>query len=135
MLIVGGIFTLQFFIGYLLFLTFIPLMFYKSGFEFDTNKKQFRNFFSIAGKSRGSWKSYVNCTSISLKKKRRGMKQYAPRSNNSKINYTTFYEVVLIGSDKRNYKVLYATKELEEAKKIVEDCCENLGLPYSQFGK
>lgn len=136
--LIAGIFAFSVkavFAGALMCLGLLGFLSYQSGFEFNTRNNTYRAFYSLYGIKKDRWINYANFTSISIKKKRKGMQQYAPRSNNSSVSYTTYYEVIMVRKDNRNYKTLFASRDFEETKNLAATCCEKLHLPYTQFGK
>lgn len=132
-LLVFGFVTLDMYFGYLLIVICVLILTYQSGVHIDPIKNRVRLYWSILGNKSGSWKSMQNFNTISIKKHRKGIRQYGTGLTSIDTS-DLYYDVLLINI--RNLKInvcLHSTQIKEEAKEQASSWCEKLNLPYKHY--
>ncbi|MBI9068355.1 MAG: hypothetical protein JEZ09_13760 [Salinivirgaceae bacterium] len=138
---IGGLFLVcaiiswKIYLGYLFVFAFVALLTYRSGKEFKLTDSKFREFYIILGYKKGNWMSLKNYKNLSIKRNRKCLKQFTPRTNNSRTTYETFYEVILMHKSKRSYIVLFSSVKYDKSCEFIDKWSLNLSLPITTYGK
>lgn len=103
------------------------------GFEVNSSKTEFREYFNYLGLKFGKWKPLTQMPYITVFHINQAEKQAAGRGMQETLLLEKVFKVYLLSESHRTRALVKVTKDEKEAQNITERLIEELDIQYSKF--
>lgn len=133
-LIIMGLASISYYVGYIFLLMAIFIIAFNSGTEFDLKNNKVRQFYSFFNVKKGEWINLSHFKAITIKHARKGYRTNS-RSNTSSVDtVNSRYEVYLVAKKRSETIMLYDSRNRKQSKSIATTCAEKTGFIINTYG-
>lgn len=133
--IIGGLFlifglvTLSEYVGIGFLIVSIIAFTYDSGIEIDHGNNNARSYTRYLWIVKGKWIGLDKSKRLTIRRIRKGIKQYGGRTNASTSRFYTYFDVFLLADNYKKGWMLYTSKDKEKSTEFADEWSEKLNIP------